>query len=46
MNAVTLTGCDQEYTFECHTPERLAHIVTATTAQLTDHNSLTAINVA
>ncbi len=52
MNAVTLTlrdeltGKYQEYTFECHTPERLADIVTATTTGLTSQHSLTAINVA
>ncbi len=52
MNAVTLTlrdeltGKYQEYTFECHTPERLAHIVTATTTGLTSQHSLTAITVA
>ncbi len=53
MNGVTLTlrddltGVIRDYTFECHTPERLAHIVTTTTAELAVHHStLTAINVA
>jgi hypothetical protein len=52
MNGVTLTLTDEltgrnvDYTFECHSPERLAEIITATTAGLTNHNSLTAINVA
>ncbi len=52
MNGVTLTlrdeqtGKYQDFAFECHTPDRLAHIVNLTTAQLPDHNSLTAINVA
>ena len=52
MNGVTLeisdtvAGITHTFSYECHTPQRLAQIVTATSELLTPGQSITAISVA
>lgn len=41
-----LTGQTQSMTYECHSPQRLAQIVNATTSALAPGQTITAIAVA